>query len=377
MTDADARRGAVLDALRAVIDPDLSQDIVSLGFVQGLRIEGGAVRFDVQLTTPACPVKDDLQRQCEEVVAALSWVETVEVTMTADTRGRSRAVDDAHEALAGVKNLVGIASGKGGVGKSTTTVQLAHSLAAAGASVGLLDADVQGPSLQHMTGAGIPEDKVGDRLVPPTVDGVKVLSMAMFLPPGRPAVLRGPRVTNVIQQFLTAFHWGELDYLLIDYPPGTGDIQITLAQLVPLTGAVLVTTPQEVALLDVRKAAAMFDMLEVPVLGVVETMSGFECPDCGSLHRVFAEGGGEATAEGLGVPLLGRIPLDPHLVLGGDAGRPTLLTHPEAPSSRAFRAAAGELARAVSVQHAERGEALDSFHLSWASGAPSGAEPHP
>lgn len=356
---------AVLEALKVVIDPDLHQDVVSLGFVHDVQVSRGVVSFELRLTTPACPAKETLNRQASEAVRALEGVTRVDVRLTASTRGAPKLNDQLAASLGGVRNLIAVASGKGGVGKSATAVNLAYALAARGAKVGLLDADIYGPSVQHMTGVGAPAAKASGLMMPPERDGIRMLSMAMFVPASKPTLMRGPRIASVIQQFLTGFDWGQLDYLLIDYPPGTGDVQITLAQSVPLTGAVMVTTPQEVALIDVRKAVAMFQTLEVPVLGVIETMSGFQCSHCGTLHPIFAAGGGRRVAEEYGVPLLGQIPLDPAVVGSADAGRPVVLVQPDAPASVAYTVAAGAVAAAVSVLHAQSGQALESFELIW------------
>jgi ATP-binding protein involved in chromosome partitioning len=356
---------AVLEALKVVIDPDLHRDVVSLGFVHDVQVSRGVVSFELRLTTPACPAKETLNRQASEAVRALEGVTRVDVRLTASTRGAPKLNDQLAASLGGVRNLIAVASGKGGVGKSATAVNLAYALAARGAKVGLLDADIYGPSVQHMTGVGAPAAKASGLMMPPERDGIRMLSMAMFVPASKPTLMRGPRIASVIQQFLTGFDWGQLDYLLIDYPPGTGDVQITLAQSVPLTGAVMVTTPQEVALIDVRKAVGMFQTLEVPVLGVIETMSGFQCSHCGTLHPIFAAGGGRRVAEEYGVPLLGQIPLDPAVVGSADAGRPVVLVQPDAPASVAYTAAAGAVAAAVSVLHAQSGQALESFELIW------------
>lgn len=358
---------AVRDALRVVIDPDLGQDIVSLGFVRDVQIDGGAVRFEVRLTTPACPVKDQLREAARSAVGAIPGVGAVEVVMTANTTTvrTGGSVEAAQRALGGVRNVVVVGAGKGGVGKSSTSVNLAYALAEAGARVGLLDADVYGPSLAQLTGAGVPSEQDGELLVPPLAGGVAVVSMAMFLAPQRASILRGPRVTAVLQQMLLQFAWGELDYLLVDLPPGTGDVPITLAQLVPITGAVLVTTPQEVALADTRRAAHLFRTLEVPVLGIVETMSGFLCPSCSVLHPIFAEGGGRRLAGETGAPLLGQIPLDPAIVASGEAGVPLVQRDPGSSAVRAYRDAAGQLASAVSRRNAGQEDGLSSFELVW------------
>lgn len=357
----------MLEALRVVHDPDLHGDVVSLGFIRDVRVDGPAVSFELRLTTPACPARESLTEACRVAVAALPGVGSVDVRVTARTVGGLAGVDPA-DALGGVKHLVAVASGKGGVGKSTVAVNLAWALQAAGARVGLVDADVHGPSLQHLTGAGVPTEQREGRSLPPEVDGVAVVSMAMFVPRAQPALLRGPRVSAVVQQLLTSFAWGERDYLLVDCPPGTGDVHLTLAQVAPLTGVVLVTTPQETALLDVRKAVTMYRQLDVPILGVVETMAGFLCPSCDVLHPIFGEGGGQALADELGVPLLARVPLDPAVAAGGERARPVVVGEPDAASARALAHAAGRLAALLSVRAASPGEALDSFRLVWRRG---------
>ncbi len=339
----------VLDALRAVQDPDLHQDIVALGFVHDLVIEDEAVRFEVRLTTPACPAKAALHDASVAAVASIAGRRTVSVKMTAAVRAPAR--EEAEGQLRDVRHVVAVVSGKGGVGKSTTAVNLAVALADTGARVGLLDMDIQGPSIQHLTGVGVPEDLAHEGAVPPEHAGVRVLSMAMFLTAKRPALLRGPRVTAIVQQFLTTFAWGELDYLIVDTPPGTGDVHITLAQTARLSGAVLVTTPQETALLDTRRSVTMLRQLGVPVLGVVETMAGFVCPDCDVLHPIFGQGGGDRLAAELDVPVLGRIPLDPAVVLGGERAEPVARAAPSSPAGAAYVRAAHALAAALSTAH--------------------------
>jgi len=365
---------AVLEALRAVQDPDLHRDIVSLGFVRNVKIKSGEVSFEVNLTTPACPVKEKLKTQCEEVVMALPGVTGVKVTMTASTRGSLpiNTGSPVSAALGQVKNIIAVASGKGGVGKSTTAVNLAWALAKSGSKVGLLDADIYGPSIPLMThlreGATASENLVA----PPVVDGVKIMSVGMFNQGGKATIMRGPMAAAVIKQFLTQVAWGELDYLVIDYPPGTGDIQLTISQTAPVTGAVIVTTPQEVALIDVRKAISMFETLKVPVLGVVETMSYFVCDNCDKKHFIFREGGGSRVASEHGVAWLGGIPMDPGLVKASDEGTPFVAGHPDTPAGKAFFDVAGAVAAQVSILHAENKNVLQHFSLEWKSDAAAG-----
>jgi ATP-binding protein involved in chromosome partitioning len=348
-----ATEAQVRDALRAVEDPDLRQDIVSLGFVKRVAVEDGRVAVRIELTTPACPVKEDLKRQAEAAISRLPGVSRVEVEMTAVVRGTSR--EGAAGSLApGVKNIVAVGSGKGGVGKSTVAVNVALGLLECGAKVGLLDGDVYGPSIPKMLGDETrPEaGETPGRIRPKRAHGLGMMSMGLLLDPDKPVVWRGPIVHSAIRQFLGDVEWGELDYLVIDLPPGTGDVALTLAQTVPLTGAVVVCTPQDVALLDARKAVGMFETLHVPLLGLVENMSFYACPKCGNRDDVFGHGGAETWARSRGIPFLGAVPLHARVRVGGDAGRPALVD-PEAPQAvrEAFRHVALELARQVSIRN--------------------------
>jgi ATP-binding protein involved in chromosome partitioning len=344
VTEAD-----VYGALAQVKDPDLHKDIVRLGFIKDLKIEGGAVSFRVVLTTPACPVREQLQEQARAVVAALPGVTSVDVTMDAEVpkgRGLGEKLT-----VPGVRNIVAVSSGKGGVGKSTVAVNLAVSLARDGARVGLLDADVYGPNVPLMLGASRERPSVnGNKLVPIEAHGVRLMSMAVLKPGDEPMIVRGPILHGLVRQFLQDVEWGELDYLIVDMPPGTGDVQLSLAQLVPVQGAVLVTTPQEVALADVRRALRMFEAVNVPVLGVVENMSYFVAPDTGTRYNIFGEGGGQRLSEEYGVPYLGAVPLGMQVREGGDRGVPVVVSDPESPEARAFRRVAEEVARQVSIE---------------------------
>ncbi len=336
----------VLQALSAIQDPDLGRDIVSLGFVKDLVIEGGHVSFSIELTTPACPVKERFRSQAEKLVAALPGVEKVDVKMTAKVKpapGPSLS-----DELAGVKNLIAVASGKGGVGKSTVALNLALALAKEGAKVGLLDADVYGPSIPPMMGEGKGEVSGGTdgKIRPFEKHGLKFMSMGMLVEPGSPLIWRGPMASGILQQFLGDVAWGDLDYLFVDLPPGTGDIQLTLAQSAPLTGAVIVTTPLATASGVTRKGLALFRQVKVPILGVVENMSGFTCPHCGKTTDVFSRDGGKRLAEGLEVPFLGALPLDPAVAESGDTGLPVVTVRPDSPAGRAYL----ELARACAAQ---------------------------
>ena len=339
----------VLEALRQIKDPDLHKDIVSLGFIKDLRIEGGNVSFRIVLTTPACPVKAEMESAAREIVGGLPGVTNVKVTMDAEVpRGRGLGEKVVIE---GIRNIVAVSSGKGGVGKSTVAVNLAVSLALDGARVGLMDADVYGPNVPIMLGASDarPEVEV-NKLVPIEAYGVKLMSMALLQPGDKPMIVRGPILHGLVKQFLSDVKWGELDYLIVDMPPGTGDVQLSLAQLVPVQGAVLVTTPQDVAIADVRRALRMFETVAIPVLGVVENMSYFIAPDTGNRYNIFGEGGGERLANAYNVPFLGAIPLGIEVREGGDKGVPVIVSQPDSAQSRAFRKVAEEVARQVSIE---------------------------
>lgn len=336
----------VLAALRRVQDPDLGTDVVTLGFVRDLVVEGPRVSFTLELTTPACPVKGLLERQARDEVLKLDGVGEVRVTLTARVRAAGApAGDDAPL----IRNTVAISSGKGGVGKSTVAVNLALALGQTGARVGLVDADVYGPNVPMMMGArGLP-GMYRNRIVPVMAHGIRLISIGFFVPTGEAAMVRGPMLSSTIKQFLFDVEWGELDYLVIDLPPGTGDAQLTISQVIPLTGAVMVTTPQDVSLHDVRKGLAMFRQLNVPILGVVENMSHYTCPHGERLH-LFGSGGGRTIADEYGVPLLGELPFDPATQVGGDTGRPVVVAIPEGEQAAAFRQVAGQVAARLSIQ---------------------------
>src|SRR3989475_1924795 len=339
----------VLDALRQIKDPDLHKDIVTLGFIKDLKIEGGRVSFRIVLTTPACPVKEQMEDAAKEVVGAIPGVTSVSVKMDAEVP-KGRGLGD-KVSVPGVRNIIAVSSGKGGVGKSTVAVNLAVSLALDGARVGLMDADVYGPNVPIMLGAAEARPEVVvNKLIPIEAYGAKLMSMALLQPGDKPMIVRGPILHGLVKQFLTDVKWGELDYLIVDMPPGTGDVQLSLAQLVPVQGAVLVTTPQEVALIDVRRALRMFETVAVPVLGVVENMSYFIAPDTGNRYNIFGEGGGERLAAQYGVPFLGSVPMGIEVREGGDRGVPVVVGHPESPQAQAFRKVAEEVARQVSIE---------------------------
>jgi len=335
----------VLDALRPIVDPDFDRSIVDLGFVKNIQIEGGAVRFEIELTTPACPVKAEFERAARERVGALDGVNEVEVSMTADTR-RTTSQTEESGVLPGVKNTIAVASGKGGVGKSTTAVNLALALRAGGARVGILDADVYGPSLPVLTGVSERPEATDRSILPVEAYGLKLISVGFFLTESSPVIWRGPMVHGLIKQFLTDVEWGELDYMVIDLPPGTGDAALTLTQMCPLSGAVIVTTSNNLSTVDARKGLGMFEKADVPVLGIIENMSYFtppELPD--KKYYIFGQGGGQRVAEELGVDFMGEVPIDPRVVETGDAGRPIVVSEPESDVAKAFFELAGTVAR--------------------------------
>jgi len=320
---------------------------VTLGFVKDILIQGGHVSFKVELTTPACPVKDQLKQECIDEVTAIPGVESVEVEMTAQVRERQTAPEDL---IPGVRHAIAIASGKGGVGKSTVTVNLAMALAQTGARVGLMDADVYGPSIPLMLGAQHERPFTqGGKILPIEKFGIRMMSLGLLLEEGQAVLWRGPMVAGTVKQLLEDVDWGELDYLLVDLPPGTGDAPMSLAQLAPLTGVVIVTTPHHVAANIAGKSVHLFRRLNAPILGVVENMAGFVCPNCGEVSKIFSGLTGEQLAAQIDVPYLGSVPLDPSVSDAGDKGVPAILAAPERPQTAAFKEIAGKLAQQVSI----------------------------
>jgi ATP-binding protein involved in chromosome partitioning len=346
----------ITDALRNVQDPELGRDIVSLDMVKEIHIDGTAVALKIDLTTPACPLKDEIGSDIEEKVKAIGATD-VDITWGATVR---RATAQQPENLVpGVKNIVAVASGKGGVGKSSVAVNLATSLALEGATVGLLDADITGPNIPQMMGIeGQPSATSDGKIKPLERYGVKVISIQFFVPDGQPIVWRGPLVGGAIQQFLRDVDWGELDYLVVDMPPGTSDAQLTLAQSVPISGALLVTTPQDVALSDVQKALAMFQRLSVPILGLVENMSVFVCPHCDEPTEIFGRGGGERFAGASDLHYFGGIPLDVKVRQGSDAGVPAVAQREPGPAAEVMREVARQVAARMSIRAAAEAPVL-------------------
>ena len=332
-------------------DPDLGRDIVALGFVKDVRVADGSVAFSIELTTPACPVREQMQQQAQRAVAALPGVAGVQVRMT--SRVRATAGEMKQPLIPSVKNVVPIASGKGGVGKSTVTANLAIALAQTGARVGIMDADIYGPTIPTLLGVDDLPKPTAEGIIPAERYGVKLISMGFFLREDDAIIWRGPMLHKTVQHFLGSVVWGELDYLLVDLPPGTGDVQLTLCQSIPLTGAAIVSTPQDVALKVAQKAITMFARLNTPVLGVIENMAHYVCPHCGAPDEVFGSGGARRAAERLEIPFLGEIPLATVIRAQSDAGRPVVLDR-ASPFAAAFLAVAERLAAQVSIRAMQR-----------------------
>ncbi len=346
MTEQQVSKEAVLSALSTVDDPDLKKDLVSLKMIQDLQIDGGAVSFTIMLTTPACPMKDMMKDDSIAAVSAIRGVDSVQIKMDASVPndGRTRGLLDVP-----VRTAIAIASGKGGVGKSTVAVNVAVALAQSGARVGLLDADIYGPNIPTMMGLSKLPPPRENKLVPGEAYGVQVMSIGFLVKAGQPLMWRGPMLHSAIRQFLTDVLWDELDYLIIDLPPGTGDAQLSISQSLPLTGSVIVTLPQKVSVEDATRGLEMFRELNVPILGVVENMSFLELAD-GTKMDIFGSGGGELMAEAADVAFLGSIPMDPTVRQGGDSGKPVVLSHPDSNVAKALLSMSEELAAKISIQ---------------------------
>ncbi len=346
----DRRPMPTIDQLRAALatvqDPDLHRDLVSLNMVRNLRIEGAVADFDLVLTTGACPVKQQLEDQCRAAALSVEGITAATVRVSAEVPKTATG----ENVLPGVGHVIGVGSGKGGVGKSTVCINLACALAATGASVGVLDADIYGPSIPTMCGAHEQPEVRDKKLIPVERHGLKLMSMGFLIEQRQAVIWRGPMIMGALKQFLSDVAWGSLDYLLVDMPPGTGDVQLTLAQSVKLSGAVVVSTPQAVALADVRRSITMFEKVNVPIFGIIENMSEFVCPRCGHVEPIFGHGGAEQEAQDLGYPFLGRIPLEPAVRQAGDDGTPVVASHPESRSAIAFREAAQRVAQRASIQ---------------------------
>jgi ATP-binding protein involved in chromosome partitioning len=348
LEDMQVEQDAVLAALKVVRDPDLNRDIVGLGFIKDLRIDGGRVAFTIELTTPACPVKDQMRDQARAAVMQVPGVREVDVQMSARVR-EAVSADGSRQPLAGVKNVIAVGAGKGGVGKTTVAVNLAIALAKCGSRVGIIDGDIYGPNVPIMLGLKTQLVTDGQKIVPAEKYGLQVISMGFLTSDDAPIIWRGPMLHGALQQFFREVRWSELDYLVVDLPPGTGDVALSLSQTVAVAGAIVVTTPQQVSLADSRRAVAMYRKLNIPTLGVVENMSHFVCPSCHHEADIFGAGGGERMAAELNIPFVGRIPIYQPIREGSDAGVPLMISEPESPAARAFMAAAERTAAQVSI----------------------------
>jgi len=345
---------SVLDALRAIKDPDLHKDIVSLGFVKNVRIDGTRVALTIELTTPACPVKDMMRDQAQSILASLG-ASAIDVEMTAQVRSAFRPEQGARPPVEGVKNIIAVGAGKGGVGKTTVAVNLAVALAKRGSRVALLDADMYGPNVPIMLGLQTQLETDGKKILPAERYGLQTVSVGFFAQGDAPVIWRGPMLHGAINQFFRDVRWTDVDYLIVDMPPGTGDIALSLSQNVPVAGAVVVTTPQAVSLADTRRAVLMYRKLNIPVLGVLENMSHFVCPGCGHESDIFGKGGGEQLAADMSAPFLGRVPLYEPVRSGGDSGVPIVIAEPESVAARALTAAAERAAQQVSIASFAKG----------------------
>ncbi len=336
---------SILAALSKVQEPELNKDLVTLNMIRDLEINGGKVKFTVMLTTPACPLRGQIEKEAKQAVLSVKGVESVELKMSSDVPndGRMRGLVNTT-----IKNAIAVGSGKGGVGKSTVAVNVAVALAQSGARVGLMDADIYGPNIPTMMGIEKLPPPTQNKLIPAKAYDVEVISMGLLVKPGQPLIWRGPMLNSAIRQFLSDVAWSDLDYLIVDLPPGTGDAALSLAQALPLSGAIIVTLPQLVSLEDASRGLQMFKQLEVPILGVIENMSYLDLPD-GTRMDLFGSGGGEQLAQATNVPFLGKIPIDQNVRIGGDSGKPTVVTHPDSPVAVALREVAERVAAQISI----------------------------
>ena len=333
----------VVNALSHVMDPELHQDLVSLKMIENVVVDGEKVSFSIVLTTPSCPLKTKIEADARQAVLTMTDAKEVHINMTSRVQGAKKAVDLGSNRF---EHVIAVGSGKGGVGKSTVSVNIALALAKDGAKVGLLDADIYGPNIPRMLGIdGLPEPLPGQKIRPAELQGLKIVSIGFLVQNGQPLIWRGPMLHSAIQQFITDFDWGELDYLVVDLPPGTGDVQLSLSQTLPIDGAVIVSTPQQVAIDDAYRAVNMFDKLQIPIYGIVENMAYLPMPDGTKLH-IFGENGGEHLASLVGTRLLGRIPIDPAIGQGGDIGSPVVMQEPLSDSGQVFM----DIARSIAAE---------------------------
>lgn len=337
----------VKQALSKVNDPELHRDLITLNMVRDIKLADDKLSFTVVLTTPACPLKTVIEDECKKALSEVGFKpEDIKINMSSEVRQHGA---QGKEMLKGINQIIAISSGKGGVGKTTVSVNISIALSQMGAKVGLLDADITGPNVPIMMGDEEPPMVENGKITPKESYGIKYISMGVLVPQDKPVIWRGPMLDGVIRQFLRDVLWGELDYLIVDLPPGTGDAQLTICQAVPLAGGVIVTTPQDVALLDSRKSVNMFKQMKVPLLGVVENMSYYICPKCNERAEIFSYGGGEKAAKNLGVPFLGRMPIELDVRIGGDSGKPITAINPNHPVSKTFKEVASQIAASASV----------------------------
>lgn len=340
---------SVLNALRKVVDPELRVDVVSMGMIKDLKVRDGHVSFTLVLTTPACPFNEQITKQVREAVESIPGVKSVEINVTARVVATSKSMQN-QISVPGIKNIIAVASGKGGVGKSSIALNLALALAEAGAKTGLLDADIYGPTIPKLLREISLPQVTGNKIAPAIGPmGLKVMSIGLLISEDTPVIWRGPLVANAIRQMFTEIEWGELDYLIVDLPPGTGDASLTLAQIIPLSGVIIVTTPQAAAVTIAMKALRMFEKLGVPIIGIIENMSYYRCQKCGEKAYIFGNGGGKLAADHIGVPLIGELPLFPEIMLGGDEGEPVIIAHPNSEAANILRHIAKNVAGRISV----------------------------
>src|SRR6187200_2332958 len=349
-------QASVLEALKIVRDPDLNRDIVSLGFIKGLTIDGGRVAFTIELTTPACPVKDQMRDQARAAVMQLPGVSAVDVNLSARVR-EAVSADGPRQTIPGVKNVIAVGAGKGGVGKTTVAVNLAIALAKCGGRVGIIDADIYGPNVPIMLGMKTQLITDGQKIVPAEKYGLQIISMGFLTGDDAPIIWRGPMLHGALQQFFREVRWTDLDYLVVDMPPGTGDVALSLSQTVPVAGSIVVTTPQQVSLADSRRAIRMYQKLNIPTIGIVENMSYYACPNCHHETDIFGHGGGEGLATDMGVPFLGRLPIYQPIREGGDSGVPIVIGEPGSAAARSFLTVAERTAAQVSIAAHKTAEA--------------------
>ena len=339
----------ILKQLSTVMDPELNRDLVSLGMIKDIQTDGKNVNFTIELTTPACPLRSRIEADARKSIAEIKGIGNIEIKMSARVQQSQQLRENLE---LNIKNIIAVSSGKGGVGKTTVAVNLAIALAQTGASVGIMDADIYGPNVPTMMGIKTMPTPRENKLIPAEAYNVKIISIGFLVKDGQPLIWRGPLLNSTIRQFLTDVDWGELDYLVVDLPPGTGDVQLSLSQHIPITCGIIVTMPQKVSLDDAARGVEMFKKLEIPIAGVIENMGAMQLPD-GTILNVFGEGGGEAMANAYGLPFLARIPLNPEIRINSDAGTPIIVSQPDSPAAGIFSSIACEVASFISQQNSK------------------------